>query len=38
MRQRDRTQLRHTPLDLTERLALIPPPRIHRQGYHAVLD
>jgi hypothetical protein len=33
-----RTQLRHTPLELTERLALIPPPRIHRHGYHAVLD
>jgi Putative transposase len=33
-----RTQLGHTPLELTERLALIPPPRIHRHGYHAVLD
>jgi hypothetical protein len=27
-----RTQLRHTPLELTERLALIPPPRIQHHG------
>jgi hypothetical protein len=33
-----RTRLRHTPLELTKRLALIPPRRIHRHGYHAVLD
>ena len=33
-----RTQLRHTPQEPTERLTLIPPPRIHRHGYHAVLD
>ncbi|HTT36917.1 MAG TPA: transposase [Burkholderiales bacterium] len=33
-----RTQLRHTPLELTERVAQIPLRRIHRHAYHAVLD
>jgi hypothetical protein len=33
-----RTQLRHTPLELTERVAQIPLPRIHRHGCHAALD
>ena len=31
-------QLRYAPLELTERVAQISPPRIHRHGYHAVLD